>query len=735
MRELTHTLHLPPAQSEIYDGPHPQWLRDALEQLPHLQSLVVSQLPFFDHQSLQALRSRSDSTAQTSPDTHPTFGLRLLIAEKCRNATSSSLAEALSHLPNLVFLDLSNTSAARDSSVLSKLRYMLNLQVLKLRQTNLRDNEIETIAAAVGPRVRSLDLRGNALTDMSARILLDLCFEEANHNDGLVRSTVESSADGGGDDWPSGIARPDPDLLDDFRNDRLDQHFIKQLAKPTVGRLPSEDLPPSGITHLYISDNHLTVEGLSRLVKSERLFVLDAGAARPFIASKRPRSLSSTFSPSLKCFEDLSGVEKLTPVLEKYAYHKMTSLRLHHAAVTKNIPLTQDDNLSVPCELSAKNTRYEVDGTEQLYELPSDEVEPRYELPGDSAHFYIDHRVGEMPSSSAEEVLASPCRGAAFAPEVVEETESDDDRIPILNSTGLMPLAQAINGINNSQASPGTWPGDKLELSISLIEQQRQELRSRCKPQPHGLLPGMLPRLRTLTLTNVPCNDTCNNVVSALIQFIHDCASEAELAGLQASLLKSTLIRSAGKLSLSRFEDSARDIFALSQIILEMEPSSLSSNNNPKSPRTPQNARFEYRTKSSTEDADSEALWSAQENDFTFFADEEECGLPAQETELRFPLSTLSEKILLPTDEAASGPLSAQIQTPSSNPGADVVDEVAKFRRNRKAAYEEAVKQGKKYVDGYWPGEVKVVKWNAKHVGNQGYKDYYGNCFEKGIYR
>ena len=40
-RELTHTLILPPAQAEIYDGPRADWLDQILSRLPRLQSLIV----------------------------------------------------------------------------------------------------------------------------------------------------------------------------------------------------------------------------------------------------------------------------------------------------------------------------------------------------------------------------------------------------------------------------------------------------------------------------------------------------------------------------------------------------------------------------------------------------------------------------------------------------------------------------------------------------------------------
>ena len=84
----------------------------------------------------------------------------------------------------------------------------------------------------------------------------------------------------------------------------------------------------------------------------------------------------------------------------------------------------------------------------------------------------------------------------------------------------------------------------------------------------------------------------------------------------------------------------------------------------------------------------------------------------------------------------------------------DVVAELAKWRRERKAAYEAELQnrarrasstfvslgskltETENYVDGYWSGEVKVVR-NAKQASKgkmerQGNVDVYGNYFEGG---
>lgn len=651
---------------------------------------------------------------------------------------------ALLHLPNLVYLDLSNTTAARDKHVLASLRCMSNLQVLKLRQVNLRDEDVGIFANAVTICIRSLDVRGNLLTDSSIGTLLRLCFIAPDVGDGLMRSSQPFLAGDGLEDWPSGIARPDPDLLDDFRHEALDEHFIKQLAKPSVGRLPSEDLPHSGITHLYISDNQLTAKGLTELIKSKRLLVLDVGNIS--MVEDSGGSGSSSSFPGSEGPGYLPGIEKIIPAIEKYCFQNLTSLRIYHGVVTQEIyfPGKSVSSLSLPMsyELSTDDTRYEKDATKPVFELAAGQAESRYELPGDSMHLIISPSIGQKPSLNVQERMPSPQGGGAFAPEAVEEVYLDAETAPLLTATGLGPIAQSVNGISSDHqwlssgvdAQGSGRNQGAAELSISLIETQRQQLRSHRPNKLYALSPGMLPKLRTLTLTDVPCNEHDHHVVSALINFISDCGSESELAGLEATLLKSHRPTSSGQRDLVNVRNIAQNIFALSQIVLEMaHPASSLKSVNPF--RTPQTARLPYRTKSSTEDADSEALWSAQEYDFSFFGDEEECGLPATEPRIQFPLTTISEKMVVSAEGMDSGSLPSRQKSKKPDLGRDVIQELANFRKQRKDAYNEAVKRGGGGVDGYWPGEVKIVRWHARHSQKNAKTDYYGNRFERGIYR
>lgn len=733
---------------QIYDGPRPEWLRDVLEQLPNLQSLIVARLPFFDHMALLALRSYSTGRRPSLGGACPTFTLRLLIATHCQNTTSQGLVGALEHFPNLAFLDLSETLAARDKTVLCKLRGLQLLQVLKLRNVHLRDEDTVQLAEAIGIRVRSLDVRGNHLTDHSVRTLLGACFDIASATSETAGGRPRASSNLAIDDWPSGYVRPDPAVMDEFKDESYDERFVRRLTTQVVSRLPFEDLPNSGITHLFIADNDLSVEGLAALIRSKRLHILDAGSINPTRMFKRPRSQSSS-SPGMDYCDQfrLPGVEKLTPVLGRCA-QSMTSLRLDHSIITQDAPPQEDILPLAVCELSVEDptpemeadvpVAHEMDAIPPLYELHSHEAEPRYELAGDAMHFIVSPAMGKKPEAP-EPDEPEVRRGSIFAPEVAEEQEDlDNEAQPVvLTATGLGSMAQAVNGVNSLNQTLSAEPGTSfsegkngdISLSISLITEQRNELRSQQKSKIHGLTPGMLPNLRTITLTNVPSHDSARKSVDALLQFIKYCAAEAELARLQARLQPQAL-RAPGLPSSKNHRQSAREIFALQRIVLELAPTvPLPSSN--LSPDILKHPRLLNRTTSSTEDADTEALWSASENDFTFFDDDEECGLPAAETGTQPSFVAVSDKIVMPPDGAQPEDLPI-LQHPARNEApVDVVQELAKFRRERKAAYENAVKMGVRHVDGHWPGEVKVVRAH----GLRGKLDYYGNYFDKGVYR
>lgn len=634
------------------------------------------------------------------PPNFPTFALRLLIAEQCRNTTSSGLAQFLVHFPNLVYLSLSNTFAARDRSVLSNLKYLSNLQVLKLRQVNLRDEDIDTLAAAVGIQVRSLDVRDNLLTDRSVETLLRSCFIAPGVNDGLGNDREGVLLTAGLEDWPTGIARPAPHLLADFRDEALDEHFVKRLATATIGRLPSEDLPLSGITHLYIAENRLSTAGFTKLIETGRLFVLDAGSIREI-----SRTDVLTTSP---------GVEKLVSVIEKHCSESLTSLRIHHAVVTTKF-LAKDIGIAPPVffELSAEDHRLELPTLPPVFELGIEANTLMYELPGDTPHLVGTRAPGEE-THEAHQILPSP---STIAPEAVQEACFKGEEASIITFAGLSSVAQAVNGIGGDYVTSDHT--DTTELSLSLIQEQRQQLRSRQDDNSYALLPGKLPKLKTLTLTDIPSHDPDDHIAKALIQFIDGCATEAKLAALETNLLEHH------KINCQRLTGNTKDphnIFALSRIVLEISRSISSSS-------TPSTPRHQYQFRSITGEPDCENLTTAAQNDFSFTTNDtdEECGQPANDPDLPPPLSILTEKMSVSSttdDDIGSDAILTQASPgyhkSSSSPrrpqnlpldiGKNVRQELINFRTRRKMEYEDTRRRGAGAVSGYWPGEVHIVR-------------------------
>jgi hypothetical protein len=890
VRQLTHTLHLPPALSEIYGGPNAFWLRDVLESLPNLQSLIVSRLPFFDHHSLIALRYASSARRPSlaSEEDRPQYGLKLLLAEREPNTTSAGLTEALFHFPHLVYLDLSYTSSARDASVLAALANLWDLQVLKLRGVGMRDGETEVLANAIGIRVRLLDLRENHLTDMAVRSLMQACFlppDKIPTNSNMNTRQIE--------DWPVGMA-PGPDFfsLDSLRSEELDRELLKQLTHPLTGRLAFEDIPHKGLTHLYIADNNLSVEGLSSLLKSTRLHILDGGSVDTVKTISRSKSLSSPTG-----YQDevrFPGAEKLVPVLRTYASHSLTYLRVNHAVVSEAVQAKETPSpVVLAAELSSEGAalvevpapaHYALElSSEQdvVFELSAEPAVPKSELPGDCIHFALSPPVNTAPdkTDATNTVARQATTGdGAFAPEVVVNGTTEDSEDVVLNASGSglssrTPLkavtssnanthttdmrhttldtpATASERVGPTPPSPSAFRLARIEsllrkrpltsTSPSDITGTSQPVHSACTSQVYTYLhPSHLPNLRTLVLTGVPIQVPASSpIIRALLRFISACADEAYLALLRAQTNYS--LPPGHSRQIAELQH-ARSLFALETIVLEMGTSTPS---NVPTGKAWDHSRAKFNMlKSSTGDRDSEALWSAAENDFSFFGEEgeeeDECGVYENEPEKYFPTASLDDKILLdPSDTedrnnsphgCVSTPDSVHIRSPSTlqsamrrsptllqsprdlplgrnrrtssaasnkrkesmisasrtttplpsempgtipasfslamtpppphpkeEPLIDVVAELAKFRREKKKEYEDALLKwrirnnrhnpyngvhldgatttdGKDtpYVEGHWKGEIKIVR-NAAPKGRTGTVDVYGNYFEKG---
>lgn len=791
---LTHTLHLPPALSEIYGGPRPEWLRDILEYLPCLQSLIVSRLPFFDHNSMTALKT-SVKYAQPA-DVYS--NVRLLLAEREPNTTSQGLAEALLHFQELIYLDLSWTTPARDSSVLSCLSQLEHLQVLKLRGIRLRDSHAEFLANAIGTRVRYLDLRNNFLTDMGVRSLLQGCF--------LPRPQANNAS--------PFLSDPSAHL---FRRSDLDEQFIETLTHPLTGRSWIESLPHVGITHLYLADNQITVEGAASLLASRRLHSLDVGTVN---TAKSLNRQAQDLSPS---YEELPGSEKLIPLLGSVAKESLTYIRAHHAVLTAEAPSKNfiSPNVFLPelagsgpeVELEPNHAPAELSGTREIHELPSGEnfiaelEDTSVSWPTESSSF-----AGRLQGIRiyADEPLPELRRGSIFAPEVIEppQATNNDDEAPEVIST-------------TTRSSVDGPYGQKIQDLLSKRPKNISIPRKDHKDSKHPYLhPSHIPHLETLVLTDVPSHVPVNSpILSSLCRFITACSDEALLASLQAG---SDYSLPPGQARLRAEQARSRSLFALRRLVLEITPLS-------ELKRSWKAAGYRSGAfNSSTGDQDLENMWSAAMDDFSFF--ETECGIPENDLGKYFPMAALNEKVtLMPEDDGAMPPgslgrdtllppsrnnsqrsgrsrVNSLISSPTAGsscaddgcsqrpvevPMVDLVAELASFRRTKKAEYDALLQRDRlsrksmsrmspnpgidtrarsgtgllspspsfptvrsrspssssgsgpgsavsaphlamaHYVEGHWKGEVKIVK-NPAPKGRSGVVDMYGNYFEKG---
>jgi hypothetical protein len=649
------------------------------------------------------------------------------------------LAEALCHLPNLVSLDLSQTPAAKDSTVLSKLQLLGSLRILSLRGLGLKDVDFNIIALSIGTRVRSLDVSNNHLTDASARALLHHCLKEESMVPRVIRGPLPPVRDEGMNND-----------LDTLETENVADHVRRKLTGGFVGCLAIESARDVGITHLYLTKNAITVEGISGLLRSKRLHVLDIGIL-PTVLEQPYANAAGEMNQVI----ELPSVSKLTPIISKYASAKLRYLRVNFKVVTEDAP--PDGAVSPRAELSGDLGRYmpsnaleleaiepptpELDNVETaISEIPGDSSYPA-ELPGSSpSTLRPSHAVSHSGYSSGSRDLPVPhpsikvtresqkikC-GAALAPEPVAL------HYPYLQTCPLQECQNRYDSASSALLSPISLPdGDEMmssqiqtpqnrsrHNSTGFVEDRRARLELR-QSQENRLHPGMLPKVHTLVLTDVPSNTDDMEVPNRIIQYIKDAAEEASIARKRA---EHTYALPPGRSRAIAEREHAHNLFALGRLVLEMAPPKVAA-------KKALNGWRSYPTMSSTEDADSEAFWEAATQDFSFFG-EEECGLPDVEPGRSLPLEAMSGlELASERPKNSSTPRSDD----DSQPLFDVVGEIANFRKHKKAMYNDMVQMGvaSPDVEGYWPGDVTVVR-NALNE-ELGELDCYGNRFESGWY-
>jgi hypothetical protein len=519
-----------------------------------------------------------------------------------------------------------------------------------------------------------------------------------------------------------------------LKSEKQEAHVWKRLTTGFVSDLGIEAEVGHGITHLYVSDNQITFTGASDLLRCRQLQVLDLGDIVTELSQVHPSG--HELSPATIT---LPRPECLTPIIEQGG-DNLTYLRIDHAIVT---------------EMSSsikKAKAFEIEDSSELVlprnvaELEVSSIKPR-ELSGNPIH----EAVGTIPIYAELEgspVTAGPSRPMVASPRddnaVPSATGQEDSPQPVpaldpvVDSSGglFSPVSPLIprsvsHGANAISSWHLTVPGmtslpevvasDDLEVDDRSEDRRHQsrlrsysgvlgdhEARTRFRQsQDHHLLAATLGEICTLVLTNVPTKSSSPDTAARIINFIKDCAEEEHWATLKASVgyqLPPGPDRRSAELYY------ARTIFPFRKLVLEMAPelsrSSIAGNRR----SLGRAGSVVSNMLSSTLDPDCETYLNAAKDDFSFFASEE-CGLPDTEGTAPVPLVALQEKMSIEpypanhiTDEGNSTP-QEQIY--------DVLAEVSRFRRSKKADYEVASARGENHVDGHWSGVIEVVRPRA----------------------
>ena len=638
VRQLTHTLRLPNAYIDFYDGSHPVWLRELLIALPNIQTLIVSGVPSFDHQAVLALRyghARPDS-AFTTELPLPFNTLKLLDASCCFNVTVQSLLQVLSCFPNLAYLDLSRCIGTRNHAFLSKLGHLPELQILKLRNCGLRNTEIQTLVHAIAMRLRCLDLTGNYLDDEAIEHLLESCYRRNIDTHGPTPSHLHMYSTINDTEMAEAVSmgsRRLADIMQEVKHQQFDEYLVRQLTSRAFDHLALQGLPYSGIMHLYISDNLFSAKGISKLINEALLITLDIG----------------DLTPSL-CTPQISVSAQATPVEAEHlvsalAYHNsnLKYFRVHYAVLSG---ITPTFRLFRPFDVPDPTS----------IDFSAEAPAPDYDYLGDPPAFGEQEARNELASCNIQrwKILTSERPPNSNANSITKQ-----DRKTI----GSEPYSRAPSP-PHGQDQYSTWPSGEYRSSKRIS-------------------PPMLKDVITLVLTNIASRELTSNVSPISAAIINFIAAAAEYESSPDFYNAGDLRHFAKQGSSQDRKKSTRPSpLALQRIVLEVDNPSRSL---PITSKT--NEASEGRSLSSTEDPDSENFWTAAENDYSFFGDDEKVKLPKR------------------------GKVNPGAQEHSlALTGKDVVQEIARFRRERREQYVRDRAEGKDYTWGYWKGEVRVVR-------------------------
>lgn len=326
----TRTLNLSFLGSESLSFTLPKgWVSNLMPKLPNLRSLIISGTDTFGHESI-------NHTIQVHEN------LRLLSIRTCPNLTSKALSLLLKSVPNLYYLEVSQCPQSKGPNVMQAISELSKLHVLKVPGNKYSDDAVQGLvhrivsaraeSRSVMPQnLRCLDITDNNLSDAIVEGLNRLgealpSAEEPPPYDSERLGDIESS--------PS-IASPqggwsiflEARLAEGNEKDNFsdEQEKVVQQVQEHDFRSPVETgLLGQGLTHLYLSGNNFSAQGVQALMECLPLETLDVGDVQG------GRDMAASLPNAVP--EEAVSIRVILDTLASSP--RLTSLRINHRIVT-----------------------------------------------------------------------------------------------------------------------------------------------------------------------------------------------------------------------------------------------------------------------------------------------------------------------------------------------------------------------------------------------------------------
>lgn len=340
--------------SDQHDRTLQQSFKCALGLLPKVDSILLD-----GHASLDPSFLIGPSAIHDDVSIPPTYPLLLSIAG-CPYHLPGTFFNAPS-LQHLVYLDISSVPGSLTSLIQPAL--LPDLRILKIRGRELDNATLMALAGLFRLRLWSLDVSDNRVSDAALDALRDKCFpttqlrskahfrvegrlvaeDKGTPEYGPFCSIEESESSGSFRhperylvDAPMYMAKPDqgPQEYQLFRSDGLcpirRDSADAACAVLSEGEMAVEDLrAPHGLTHLHLSNNHISSFGLQRLLRTSNGQIEDLSCdSLPLLPS------NVTYPKAWPKSSSLRGILGAAYLFRPAVASNLRVLRIHHSLVT-----------------------------------------------------------------------------------------------------------------------------------------------------------------------------------------------------------------------------------------------------------------------------------------------------------------------------------------------------------------------------------------------------------------